>query len=118
MIGTAVVEEILSTYAKHDWTLSRVLLSEPGLRSLGKAEASRLFGNCPVESADLDAIWFERPSKRGKLAIELRHLGHTPFALFEIVEADAGEEALAQKRREIERRMAAHASRKPSGPGH
>ncbi len=98
-----LIEEILAVYQKHGWQLRRVLLRpesraelEAGITSLGKAAQ---------EEAELDALWFSRPSHEKREAWELRLVAENPYALFETFEADESEEEREEVRREIEARM-------------
>ncbi|MCO6510225.1 MAG: hypothetical protein J5I65_05470 [Aridibacter famidurans] len=103
-----VLEEILGVYRKHGWQVSRVLLSGAAMQSLGRDH--KILEGLVVESSDIDAIWFERPSRKGQLAIELRWLSETPFALFELVGESASEENIEEIREGVERKLAVHAS--------
>ena len=85
MIDAAAINEILSLYKKHGWTLRRVLLSEQ-LRKKLAAAGGDVFGNVEITASSLDAVWFSRTSKPGFEAWEIRHLSPTPFALVEVLE--------------------------------
>ncbi len=99
-----LAEQIIATYARHGWTLRRVLL-RPETRS----EVSRTIDDwakgVPLIETGIDALWFARPSTRGCEAWELRLLSEQPYALFQAFEADATEETREQTRRELEARM-------------
>lgn len=103
------IKEILATYEKHGWRLRRVLL-----RAQTRAELSEesLVRGAPIETAELDAIWFSRPSHQNQEAWELRLISTTQYALFEIFEADEPEPAREELRQEMENRM----REKVSGP--
>lgn len=103
-----ILEEILEVYRKHGWHVSRVLLSGTALQELGEGRES--LRDLEVRKSDFDAVWFERPSRKGKRAIELRWLRDTPFALFELVEESESEENIEKIRERVERKMAKHAS--------
>lgn len=111
MISRRLVEEIISVYIKHGWKLGRVLLSGAAREKIGPDLLEKLFVESDIVASDFDAAWFERPSKNGATAIELRHLGEAPFALFELVEND---ERIEEIRNEMENRLASHASKPPS----
>jgi hypothetical protein len=68
LIDLNAVREILATYAKHGWTLSRVLLSKETLAQTG--DATEIFRDAPIDASDLDAAWFYRrqPSQKPKRA--------------------------------------------------
>jgi hypothetical protein len=59
----------------------------------------------------MDAMWFARSSSGGREAWELRLVGDTPYALFELFEADETEEAREEVRREMESKLYEHAGR-------
>ena len=80
MIDAAVIRDILSVYAKHGWTLRRVLLSDKSSKSIG-VETKILFADKSVQISDIDAVWFSRKTKNGGTAWEIRHLSSAPFAL-------------------------------------
>jgi len=73
MITAAQASEILKQYTKHGWTLRRVLLSDATRASFSSALES-VFGDAAVESSEIDAAWFSRPSAGGGEAWELRRL--------------------------------------------
>jgi hypothetical protein len=102
--------EIINTYRKHNWTLRRVLLRPESLILLGDA-APEIFGDAPVEEAEVDALWFARPSHQGREAWELRLVADAPYALFETFEPDELEEEREELRREMEARMRDYARR-------
>lgn len=118
MISAELVREIISVYGKHGWQISRVLLS--GIEGAADAgpELAELLGDAQVNPSRIDAIWFERPSKRGRTAIELRLISPEPFALFELVDADAGPDELARVRNEMEQKAEERASKSQSGRSH
>lgn len=96
--------EIIANYRRHDWTLRRVLLCARTRAELDDA-ASELFEGVPVEEAEMDALWFARPSHAGREAWELRLVNDTPYALFETFEPDETEEEREELRREMEARL-------------
>jgi hypothetical protein len=102
MIGAAALGEIIQTYAKHGWTLRRVLLTDSLRTSLGDS-VDELFGDVKVSDGRLDAAWFSRPSKPGPIAWEIRHLDDTPFALLEYADENAGD--FEDKLHEVEDRL-------------
>jgi hypothetical protein len=99
MMTVEQIQDILSIYQKHGWTLRRVLLSA----SLKKHLAGFNFEAETVES-EIDAAWFSRPSGE-KEAWELRRLNQTPFALFETFDEEDEEEVREEIRREMEARL-------------
>ncbi|HUF03625.1 MAG TPA: hypothetical protein VMM38_05550 [Aridibacter sp.] len=103
-----ILEEILEVYRKHGWQVSRVLLSGEGVQKLG--ENYEILKDLAVRDSQFDAVWFERPSRTGKRAIELRWLSETPFALFELVDESEPEENVEKVRERVEQKMARHAS--------
>ena len=100
-------EEILAQYRRHGWHLARVL-ARPGTFAAGAnddAAGGAGFGGAPVTESEVDAMWFARPSAEGREAWELRLVGETPYALFELFEADEEEEDREDVRREMEARL-------------
>ena len=100
MITAEQVQDILSLYQRHGWTVRRILLTE----KLKNHLADFNFKADIVES-EVDAIWFSRPSGDGKEAWELRRLSETPYALFEVFEDDDEEEVREEIRREMEAKL-------------
>lgn len=100
MIDAGSIAELIETYKKYGWLLRRVLLTPVSQRSLGP---NPTFGDVPVRSSEVDAVWFSRPPKPGGVAWEIRYLGDIPYALLENIDEDAPgfEEALAN----VESRM-------------
>lgn len=103
-----ILEEVLGIYKKHGWQISRVLLSAETLKKIG--EDDPVLSGLPLEQGDVDAVWFERPSRGGKRAIELRWLNETPFALFELVDESDTAEKIEELRKSVESRLAQHVS--------
>ena len=99
----ALMKEILDTYQKHGWELRRVLLRPQTSAELASDYGS--FTGARVEDAEVDALWFSRPSYEGREAWELRLLAENPFALFETFEKDETEEQREEMRREMEARL-------------
>lgn len=111
MISAELVREIIGIYNKHGWKISRVLLSGKENERTEDPELAAAIGDASVEASPIDAIWFERPSKKGRIAIELRLISPEPFALFELVDEDANPDEIARIRSEIELRAADRASK-------
>jgi hypothetical protein len=85
MIDAASIREIIATYAKHGWTLRRVLLSAE-LKKRIATEITGLFDDAVLIDSDINAAWFSRQSRPSSVAWELRRLGPLPFALVEVVD--------------------------------
>ena len=101
-------QEILAQYRRHGWRLARVLARPESLaemRGAGGETAAVIFEGAPAGESDVDAMWFTRPSAEGREAWELRLVGDTPYALFELFEPDEAEEDRADVRREMEARL-------------
>ena len=92
--------ELVATYRKHGWELRSALL-QPGTF----AEIQSLIGELPVKEADVDALWFSRPSHQNREAWELRLLAQTQYALFEAFEPDETDEQRDEARMEMEARL-------------
>ncbi|HEY0174630.1 MAG TPA: hypothetical protein VGB98_26675 [Pyrinomonadaceae bacterium] len=105
-------EEILAQYRRHGWRLARVL-ARPGTFdatfAAPGAEGGASYEGAPVVESEADAMWFTRPSAEGREAWELRLVGDTPYALFELFEPDEDEEDREDVRREMEARMREYA---------
>ena len=92
--------EVVATYRKHGWELRSALM-----RSATLAELAQLLTNVPVKEAEVDALWFSRPSHNNREAWELRLLAQTQYALFETFEADETEEDRDDVRLEMEAKL-------------
>jgi hypothetical protein len=106
-------QEILAQYRRHGWRLARVLARPESLsemRGAGAEEGAVIFEGAPAVESDVDAMWFTRPSAEGREAWELRLVGDTPYALFELFEQDEEEEDRADVRREMESRLRDYAA--------
>lgn len=100
-----LINEIVGTYQKHGWELRRVLL-RPETNAELKAGLDHVsLGNVAAEAAEVDGLWFSRPSHDEREAWELRLLAENPFALFETFEVDETEEQREEMRREMEARL-------------
>lgn len=106
----AQFSEIIANYRRHNWTLRRVLLRPSTREEIGD-EASGIFGGASLEEAEIDALWFARPSHGGREAWELRLVAEAPYALFETFEPDEPEEEREELRREMQARLRDHAHR-------
>jgi hypothetical protein len=104
MSQTGKFEEVLAQYRRHGWRLARVL-ARPGTFAAPSAEEGASFEGAAVTESDVDAMWFTRPSAEGREAWELRLVGDTPYALFELFEPDEAEEDREDVRREMEARL-------------
>jgi hypothetical protein len=102
--------ETIANYSRHNWQLRRVLL-RPETRAEINEAAHTLFADAPIEEAEIDALWFARPSHAGREAWELRLVADTPYALFETFEPDEAEEEREELRREMEARLRDYANR-------
>lgn len=93
--------ELTAIYRKHGWQLRRALL-----RPETRVELQSLLpDDLVVREAELDALWFSRPSHNDREAWELRLLAQTQYALFETFEADETDEDREDVRLEMEARM-------------
>ena len=102
------LDEIIKRYRTHGWRLARALLRPETRDELSLAET--LLAGAVVEEALIDALWFARASHAGREAWELRLVADTPYALFEMFEADEAEEDREEVRREMEARLRDYAS--------
>lgn len=106
------IGETITTYRKHGWRLERVLLRPETRAELTESERA-IFEDAAVKEAEVDALWFSRPSHAGREAWELRLVAETPYALFETFEADEAEEDRQEVRQEMEARLRASHTRVP-----
>ncbi len=97
-------KEIIATYQRHGWQLERVL-TKPATRADLKEQTAELFNEAKLIDAEIDALWFARPSPAGREAWELRLVAEQPYALFEAFEADETEEDREEARIEMENKM-------------
>jgi hypothetical protein len=110
-----LLRELIETYRRHGWTLREVLLSSPTKELLARAEnseARNALGEAVPREFAVDALWFSRPSERGREAWELRLVSAVAYALFELFEPDEAEEDRAEVRREMEAQLRARFSEK------
>ncbi len=114
MIDAATIEEIIALYAKHGWTLRRVLLSEPLRKSLSTG-VGRIFANAEIVDSVLDAAWFSRSSRQDCTAWEIRHLSQTPFALVAVIDDGTDAEQAAEVFRDTEAKMLEMTAKRPLG---
>ena len=104
MISAKQIQEILSLYKKHGWTLRRVLITEKLKESLANS-IEALFDGAEIISSEIDAAWFSRVSGAEREAWEIRHLSQTPYALVEVFDAEDDEEVREETRHEIQERL-------------
>jgi hypothetical protein len=106
MSQIAIAQQIIAGYERHGWKLRRVLL-RPSSREEFKSNADAL-QNAALIDAEIDALWFARPSHEKREAWELRLISENAYALFEAFEADETEEQREDVRREMENGMREH----------
>jgi len=106
MSQTDIAKQIITTYEGHGWELRRVLL-RPSSRDEFKSCAD-VFREAALIDAEIDALWFARPSHAKREAWELRLISENAYALFEAFEAEETEEQREDVRREMENRMREH----------
>lgn len=111
MQKAGLVMELVTTYRKHGWELRSVLL-QPTTRAELKPQESELLKNVTLREAEIDALWFSRPSYNQREAWELRLVAQTPYALFETFEPEETEEERDEMKQEIEARMRDYAANK------
>jgi hypothetical protein len=99
-----LIREIRATYQRHGWELRRLLLL-PATRSRLVDIDEAMFAGVRIDDADVDALWFSRPSPGNREAWELRLLAETPYALFETFEIDEPEDAREERRQEMQATM-------------
>jgi hypothetical protein len=99
-----LITEIRAAYERHGWKLRRVLLT-PDSRAAIDASPPPMLAGAEISEAEVDALWFARPSHGGREAWELRLVAEQPYALFEAFESDETEAEREEARREMENRM-------------
>src|ERR1051326_6380389 len=82
--------ELASTYRRHGWELRGVLL-QPATCAELQSQQPELLNQVVMRDAEVDALWFSRPSHNNCEAWELSMLAQTPSALFEIGRASCRE---------------------------
>lgn len=97
--------ETLATYRKYGWRLARVLMRPETLAELRAATGGENFESGAAREFPFDAMWFVRPAGGGRESWELRLVGESPYALFELFEPDEAEEDREDVRREMEAKM-------------
>lgn len=105
-----LIRQILATYQNHGWQLRRLLLLPETRAEVNKDENA--FAGTRVDDANVDALWFSRPSSGKREAWELRLIAETPYALLETFAANEPEEAHEKVRQEMEARMSEFTTRK------
>jgi len=103
--------EVAATYRKHGWELRSALL-QPATHAELKSQEQESLKNVVVREAEIDALWFSRPSHNQREAWELRLLAQTPYALFETFESEDTEEEREDVKLEMEARMRDYAANK------
>ena len=121
-------QDALAMYSKHGWRLVRVLARDETLHELRRSTAggesradeaaavtfdksdAATFQGVAVCESEVDAMWFTRAAQGGREAWELRLVGETPYALFELFEPDESEEDREDVRREMEARLREYAA--------
>jgi hypothetical protein len=111
MKNAGLFMELVTTYRKHGWQLRSALL-QPATRSELDAQGAELLKDVAVREAEVDALWFSRPSHENREAWELRLLAQTAYALFETFEPDETEEERDDVKREMEARLRDSVSQK------
>ena len=104
MRNAGLFMELVATYRKHGWELRGALL-QPATHAELKSDEAEPLQNVTVREAEVDALWFSRPSHNNREAWELRLLAQTPYALFETFEPEETEEERGEVRQEMEARM-------------
>src|SRR5262245_11792066 len=105
-----LLQDLVSTYEKHGWTLRQLLL-KPETRAELLPTVEAHWKEIETREAEVDALWFSRPSHKNREAWELRLLAETQYALFETFESDETEEQRSEVRLEMESRLRDYANR-------
>jgi len=102
-MNNELAKQIVATYEKHGWQLRRILTASPTQDE--RQQIAQAFKAMPITAAEIDALWFARPSHAGREAWELRLVAEQSYALFEAFEADENEEEREEARLEMENKM-------------
>lgn len=105
-----LLQELLATYEKHGWRVRQVLL-KPETRAELQNDLSAAVQQFETREAEVDAVWFSRPSHKNREAWELRLIAETQYALFETFESDETDEQRNEVKLEMESRLRDYASR-------
>ena len=103
-----IAKQIVATYEKHGWQLRRILTAATNDDEL--KQIAQAFPALPISPAEIEALWFARPSHAGREAWELRLVAEQSYALFEAFEADESEEDREDARQEMQNKMRAYAN--------
>ena len=103
--------ELVATYRKHGWELRAAVL-QTATRAELETAAAELRNTVNVREAEIDALWFSRPSHNNREAWELRLLAQTPYALFETFEPEETEAERDEVRQEMEARIREYTANK------
>ena len=103
--------EVVATYRKHGWELRAAVL-QPATRAELESAGAELPNTVNVREAEIDALWFSRPSHNNREAWELRLLAQTPYALFETFEPEETEAERDEVRQEMEARIREYTANK------
>jgi len=97
---------IAEQYKKYDFKIERCLMTVTTIESLRVAQAQTdSFLGVMVEIAELDAIWFSRPSAGNTVAWEIRLVSPTPLSILEKIPNKAADADRDQKLEEMETRL-------------
>jgi hypothetical protein len=103
--------EVVATYRKHGWELRAAVL-QPATRAELESAGAELPNTVSVRDAEIDALWFSRPSHNNRDAWELRLLAQTPYALFETFEPEETEAERDEVRQDMEARIREYTANK------
>ena len=104
MIDLDAIVSLSDQYAKHNWTLRRVLMKKASFGNLSEAVKTE-FPDANVSSHEIDALWFSRKNKDSE-TWELRRIGTPPFALVEVINDDVPTEERENRLALLEHEMA------------
>ena len=102
-MNNELVKQIVATYEQHGWKLRRILTASPTQDQ--RKEIAEAFPAMTISDAEIDALWFARPSHAGREAWEIRLVAEQAYALFEAFESDESEEDREDARHEMENKM-------------
>ena len=104
MIKIDEIVNLADQYAKHKWSLRRILLTDRWFGDVSE-EMRAQFPETDVSLHEIDALWFSRKNKDSE-TWELRRIGSPPFALVEVIEDTVSKEERENRLAFLEHEMA------------
>ena len=109
MIDVDTIVNLADQYAKHEWTLRRVLLTDSSFGGLSDVVSAQ-YPAVDVSLHEIDALWFSRKNRDSE-TWELRRLGSPPYALVEVIDDAVSPEDRENRLAFLEHEMADQSDR-------